>query len=109
MNAFEYAKEAIEVCSRFSFIKEIEISLLDEPVVKIKASIQKNSFINIFYNADTSKYSFSLIKDNKRVFGLDNTRKWHIHPFEDPNSHIETDPLSLIDFLEMLKSAKNKY
>ena len=65
--------------------------------------------INNFYNADSSKYSLSLIKDNKRIYGLDNTRKWHSHPFEDPKSHRETDPLSLIDFLEMLKSAKIKY
>jgi len=34
---------------------------------------------------------------------------WHIHPFEDPESHIETAPVSLLDFLEMLKTYKEKW
>ena len=49
MKAFEYAKYTIELCSKYNFINSIEIVLLDEPVVKMKAIVDDNTFINIFY------------------------------------------------------------
>lgn len=109
MNAFDFSKQVIETSSHYDFISEIEILLLDEPVVKIRAIIHGSLFIDIFYNAETGKYSFALIRNNDRIFGADNLRFWHIHPFEDPESHIETAPVSLSGFLEMLKTNKDKW
>jgi len=109
MNAFEFSREAIRLCSEFSFIGGVEILLIDEPVAKIKAVINKDTFINIFYNAETSKYSFALIKNNKRIFGIDNTKRWHIHPFANPESHTEATAVDLLDFLRMVKANKDKW
>ena len=109
MNAFEFSKYAIEECSGSDFIREIEILLLDEPVVKIKAIIREDIFISIFYNAETEKYSFALIKGHRRIFGADNTRVWHMHPFENPDSHIETTSVSLSSFLKTLKPDIDKW
>ena len=109
MNAFEFSKYAIEVCSKFDFIEKIEILLLDEPVSKIKAIINARTFINIFYNSESEKFSFALIKNNKRIFGVDNTRNWHIHPFENPDSHVNSSEISLLDFLEMVGPDKNNF
>lgn len=83
--------------------------MIDEPVAKIKAVIEKDTFINIFYNAETLKYSFALIKNNQRIFGVDNTKKWHIHTFEEPESHSESGSISLSDFLRILESNKDKW
>lgn len=102
MHAFEFSREAICLFSKYGFIKSIEIQLLDEPVAKIRADIDADTFIVVFYNAETSRYSYVLIKDNKRIFGIDNARGWHIHPFENPESHLETNPVSLAEFLETL-------
>jgi len=109
MNAFEYSKYTIELCSKYDFIQSIEILLLDEPVVKIKATVNEKTFISIFYNASTQKYSFAVIRNNKRIFGVDNTKNWHIHPFENPDSHKDTKPLNLSDFLEILHKEKNHW
>ncbi len=109
MNAFEYSKYTIELCSKYDFIKSIEILLLDEPVVKIKATVDDKTFISIFYNASTQKHSFAVIRDNKRIFGVDNTRNWHIHPFKNPDSHKDTKPLDLSDFFEILYKEKNRW
>ena len=109
MNAVDFSKQVIETSSQYGLISEIDILLLDEPVVKIRAFIHDNIFIDIFYNAETNKYSFALISGNERIFGADNLRFWHIHPFEDPESHIETAPVGFLDFLEMLKSSKEKW
>lgn len=109
MTAFDFSKEAVTVCSEYNFIQGIEIQLLDEPVVKIKAVINDDAFINIFYNAKTSKYSFTLIKNNNRIYGADNAKKWHIHPFDDPDSHVASNNISLGEFLEGLTSNRNKW
>lgn len=109
MNTFEFTKETIRICSEFDFIESVEILLIDEPVAKIKAVAGNDVFINIFYNADALKYSFALIKNNRRIFGVDNVRKWHIHPFEDPESHVKSESISLLDFLKILESGKDKW
>lgn len=109
MNAFEFSKYAITTCSQFDFIKSIDVMVLDEPVAKIKAYIASDIFINLFYNAGTLKYSFALVKDNRRVFGADNTRKWHVHPFDNPDIHEESGEISLKDFLDTLASNRDKW
>ncbi len=68
MDAFEFSKQVIQQCSKYTFIKGIEILLIDEPVAKIKAIIDNHIFINIFYNASTQRFSFTLIKNNIREY-----------------------------------------
>ncbi len=34
---------------------------------------------------------FALVHNNQRIFGYDNLKQWHYHPFEDPNEHIICD------------------
>lgn len=109
MDAFEFSKEAISACAKHSFIREIEIQLLDEPVAKIKAIIDSDTFVSIFYNAETARYSFALIKEDQRVFGIDNVKGWHIHPFESPDSHTESSEISLSGFLDILAAGKDKW
>lgn len=109
MEAFEFSKYAINVCSRYDFIQGIEIQLLDEPMVKIKAVVNNDTFINIFYNAQTVKYSFALIKYGKRVFGADNARSWHIHSFDNPDGHEDSSDISLREFLDILNISTEKW
>jgi hypothetical protein len=109
MNALDFLKEAIKTLSEYDFISSIEIQLLDEPVAKIKTVLTGNSFMTIFYNAETRRTSFALIKNNKRIYGADNTKNWHVHPFESPDSHIETEPVILTEFLETLSSNRSKW
>lgn len=108
MTAFDFSKDIIETLSRYDFIKGIDILLLDEPVLKVRAVLNGSIFIDMFYNAETHKYSFALIRDNTRIFGADNLRRWHLHPFENPDEHIESDPVSLEYFLNMIRANMEK-
>jgi hypothetical protein len=100
MNAFEFLKLVIDVCVNYSFITSVEILLLDEPILKVRAIVNENIFVNVFYNASTRKYSYALIKDGKRIFGYDNLKGWHKHPFEDPNNHLKCDEPTLEDIFK---------
>ncbi len=61
------------------------------------------------YNAQTKKYSFALIKENKRIFGMDNTKGWHVHPFENPDSYLPADDINLSIFLSFINNEKDKW
>ena len=48
--------------------------------------------------------AFSLICEGQRVFGVDNTGGWHIHPCSDPARHDPlVDPLSFAGFVDEIE------
>ena len=38
---------------------------------------------------------FALIQNSKRIFGYDNLKEWHYHPYENPSEHILCDKPSI--------------
>lgn len=109
MNALIFLQNVIDVCSKFEFVKTIDIILLDEPVAKARIEIESNIFIEVFFNAETQKYSFALIKNDERIYGIDNTKGWHIHPFENPKSHSPTEEMTFSQFMQMIEQTKGKW
>ncbi len=97
-NIHEFVREVINTCAFSSFVKEIEILTFDMPVIKLRAYIDKNIFIEVFYNSETGKTSFALIKNGSRVYGVDNTKGWHMHPFKNPEEHEFCNPVSFKEF-----------
>jgi len=97
MNALAFSKEVIDVCSKFQFVRGIDIILLDEPIAKIRILIKEGLFIEVFFNAESNKYSFALIKDNKRIYGIDNT------------NHIPSKPVSFLDFMHILEKERKEW
>ncbi len=67
-------------------------------LVSLKALIylQHGYSIVVFYNQSFSIYSFSLIYQNQRMFGIDRDNRigWHIHPFDNSDIHLPTDEKS---------------
>ncbi|MBI5193941.1 MAG: hypothetical protein HZA08_10940 [Nitrospirae bacterium] len=109
MNISEFSQEIIEACSLCYFITGFETLLYEDPVIKIRANIDNNTFIEIFFNSETDKHSFALIKNDKRIYGVDNTRNWHLHSFENPEAHLPHQPTSFHDFIKHLEENKTKW
>lgn len=74
-----------------------EIQVLFQTKKSFKANIylQKKVFIAVPYNARNERMDFALIKNHKRIFGYDNLKQWHYHPYDDPSQHIPCDPPSI--------------
>lgn len=74
--------------------------------VSLKALIklEREFSITVFFNASFSIRSFSLIHQNKRVFGVDcdNRIGWHIHPADDADNHVLTQERSTSDIIAMI-------
>lgn len=67
---------------RFEFLIKTPHSL------KVKIHIDDDYFIALRYNARNGRFDAALIKDNQRIFGYDNLKQWHYHPYENPSEHI---------------------
>ena len=59
--------------------------------ISLRVNIASGGFIDAFYNERTDTMAFAFIRAGQRLFGVDNTGGWHIHPFSDPDRH---DPLA---------------
>jgi len=70
----------------------------------LRAHFADASFADAFYNEATGKTAFALIKDERRIFGADNKGGWHWHPFDAPETHIQSpDAIAFKDFLSRIE------
>lgn len=80
--------------------KNFQLEILFKTPKSLKANIilDESLFIALRYNARNERMDFALIHNNQRIFGYDNLKQWHYHPFEASNEHIICDkpPISKI-------------
>jgi hypothetical protein len=69
--------------------------------ISLRLVLDASLFIDVYFNADNARFDFSLIKEGDRVFGYDNLKSWHYHPFEDPNQHISCSEPSLRHIVQL--------
>jgi hypothetical protein len=100
-NLTYFVKSIIDNAEKAKFIKSSEI-YIEGPIAKIRLIINHKSFIQVFYNEKTVTKAYSLIKEEKRLYGIDkdSIRDWHEHPYNKPHEHIECEEKSFKYFLE---------
>ena len=78
-------------------LSEYRIEFLIKTTRSLKARVylEKNYFIDIRHNSRNDRIDVALIKDNQRIFGYDNLKRWHYHPYKNPSEHIHCDPPSI--------------
>mgnify|MGYP001609769252 CR=1 FL=1 len=55
--------------------------------INLRVDVTLGGFVDAFYNEQTGTTSFALIQQAQRIFGVDNTGGWHVHPFDHPERH----------------------
>jgi hypothetical protein len=60
---------------------------LSPTTIGIRVPLVIGGFIDAFFNEQTGTIAFALIQNDARIFGADNTGGWHLHPFENPETH----------------------
>jgi hypothetical protein len=91
-----------------AFLSEVEASLKNHFIgykiqflirtpksLKANIHLDKNLFIALRYNARNERIDFALIHNNQRIFGYDNLKEWHSHPYENPSDHVLCEKPSL--------------
>ncbi len=74
-----------------------------EITLEVRVKISEVVFIDVYYNTLTDKKSFALIKINQRIFGYDNYKYWHIHPWHDVAAHVPCEEPSIEKVFKEMK------
>ncbi len=102
-DAVEFATRVAGACQASPIVQSYSVSIQDNVLVKVRADLRPDLFVDVFYNAVTGKTSFALIRSSVRLYGVDNTTSWHVHPFEDPDSHQTCPPMEFEVFLQRVE------
>jgi hypothetical protein len=89
---------------RFSDVRNIVVSKRTPVSLKASIILEREFSIAVFYNSSFAIRSFSLIYQNRRVFGIDcdNRIGWHIHPVDNADSHVLTEEKSFSEIMELM-------
>lgn len=94
MNSINVDDFLLEIRTSFKkHFKEHKIEVLMKTPKSIKANIhlKEDLFIALRFNARNGRMDFALIQNNQRIFGYDNLKEWHYHPYGNPSEHIPCD------------------
>jgi len=78
----ELLDEVYAEAAKKTYAKSISVKV-EGPILKCRIHLN-DSFINVFFNEDTGTIAFTLIRGDRRIFGVDrdSLRGWHKHPRE---------------------------
>lgn len=57
----------------------------------LRITIDEDTLIDIYFNPDTGRKDLSLIYKKERIYGFDNLKGWHYHPYKEPDKHISCE------------------
>ena len=109
LTAQEVYRHLIDASAQSALVTGIEPLLLEEPMLKLRAHVGTLAFIDVFFNAESGKTSFALIKEGQRIFGADNTRGWYLHPFGSPEGHHPCAEISFAGFLRHVEQNRETW
>lgn len=82
--------EAFSVASEFGL--RYKIIDMTENTANLRLYIDNELFIHVYMNQKKSKVNLHLVFKGRRFYGADaEGGKYHVHPFDDPESHIFTE------------------
>ncbi len=88
MDVSRFLLSLLEELSKLDFVEKVDIHT-EVFILKGRARLKKNRFLQIYFNGFTGTTAFALIEKEKRIWGIDydNLRGWHLHPLENPETH----------------------
>ncbi len=87
MTLVEFEQQVFAVAMASSICDIPIVYRLTPTSINLRVNVTTGGFIDAFYNEQTGTTAFALIRQDRRIFGADNTGGWHIHPFANPDRH----------------------
>jgi hypothetical protein len=104
MTLTEFEKQVYSVAIASPFCHVPVVVRLTPAAIKLRIEVVTGGFIDVFYNEQTSTTAYAFVRQERRIFGVDNTGGRHVHPFVDPLLH---EPLpgsmSFEDFVKAIE------
>jgi hypothetical protein len=100
MDINQFLLALLEGLSGLPFVDKVDFQT-EVFIVKGRVSLQKNRFLQVYFNEITGTLAFALIEEDRRIWGIDfdNLRDWHFHPLENPEHHVNTHPQTIEELI----------
>ena len=100
MDVNTFAVELTSALVNCEFVDKIALQT-EATIVRGRMFLHQDMFLELYFNEATGTIAFALIKDQKRIWGIDNDtiRGWHQHPIEAPETHVELKPMSVLEIV----------
>lgn len=103
-NLDDLRAEAYQALDDVWFIQSIEEVDRTDISLSMRLHIRSGLFVQLFYGERSDSLYFALLENGRRIFGIDREQnQWHMHPFENPDSHLplsySLEPKALLTFL----------
>jgi len=72
--------------------------------LNLRIDINKETFVDVYFNEETQRTDYALIYEGARVYGVDNLKGWHYHPFQAVEQHLPCPEPSVQEALERMKA-----
>lgn len=89
--------------SELDFVEKVDVDT-EVFILKGRAILKENRFLQIYFNELTGTIAFALIERDKRIWGInyDNMRGWHLHPLKNPETHQSIEKKTIDEVVRLL-------
>lgn len=78
--------------SQSDTVIDLKIAEKTKSILKARLYFAEELFVQVYVNTRRPKRSYTLILNDRRIFGKDRIfNQWHLHPFENPDEHDESE------------------
>lgn len=78
---------------------------LTSTAINLRVEINTGDLVDAFYNEATGSTAYALIREGRRILGVDNTGGWHLHPFDNPSAHVPISrPMTFAEFIALAEA-----
>jgi len=104
MDVRTFADELLRALADAGLFERVALRT-EGPVANGQAHVHEELFVHFYFNEVTGTIAFALIEKQQRIWGIDydNRRGWHLHPADNPASHVGIDPLSVSGIVARLR------
>ena len=104
MNIPEFQHHIYEVAFSSDICDIPFVRRISPTSINLRIHLTIGGFIDVFYNQESNRVAYALVQEGRRIYGLDNTGGWHVHPFADPTQHLPiTSKMSFSDFVKEIE------
>ena len=104
MDINQFLLSLLSALSTLEFVEKVDLQT-EVFILKGRAILKKNRFLQVYFNELTGTMAFALIEQEKRIWGIDfdNMRGWRLHPFDNSEGHYSIDRMDIQTIVRTLE------
>lgn len=106
MDVETFLSSLLEALGDCPFVRSVDLET-EAIVVKGRVQLERDRFLQVYFNERTGTTAFALIEEDQRIWGTDydDPRGWHVHPVDQPDQHQSIEPKTVGEIVTALEEA----